>query len=73
MIDTPVSASPASIARSIGAAPRQRGNSEGCTLSIACSERSGSLMSAPYAQMQTISGSDAAIAARASSELTRSG
>jgi hypothetical protein len=34
MIDTPVSASPAMIARSIGAAPRQRGSRLGWTLSI---------------------------------------
>ena len=34
MIATPVSASPAMIARSIGAAPRQRGSSDGCTLII---------------------------------------
>ena len=32
MIMTPVSASPAMIARLIGAAPRQRGSSEACTL-----------------------------------------
>jgi hypothetical protein len=32
MIETPVRASPAWIARSTGAAPRQRGSSEGCTL-----------------------------------------
>ena len=34
MIDTPVVESPAMIARSIGAAPRQRGSSEGWTLRI---------------------------------------
>ena len=34
MIDTPVRSSPAMIARSIGAAPRQRGSSDGCTFSI---------------------------------------
>jgi hypothetical protein len=34
MIDTPVRSSPAMIARSTGAAPRQRGSSDGCTLSI---------------------------------------
>ena len=34
MIDTPVSASPAMIARSTGAAPRQRGSSDGWTLRI---------------------------------------
>ena len=64
MIDTPVSASPAMIARSIGAAPRQRGSSDGCTLSISCSESSGSLISAPNAHTQTASGRAAAIRAR---------
>ena len=34
MIATPVSPSPAMIARSIGAAPRQRGSSDGWTLII---------------------------------------
>ena len=38
MIATPVSASPAIIARSIGAAPRQRGSSDGWTLSSSCSD-----------------------------------
>ena len=38
------------IARSIGAAPRQRGSSEGWTLRISCSDSSGSWISAPYAQ-----------------------
>ena len=42
MIETPVSASPAMIARSIGAAPRQRGSSDGCTLKISYSLSSGS-------------------------------
>ena len=37
MIETPVSASPAMIARSIGAAPRQRGSSDGWTLSSSSS------------------------------------
>jgi len=73
IIDTPVSASPAMMARSIGAAPRQRGSSDGCTLYIGCEDRSGSLISAPKAQMETPSGRAAAIAARASSELTLSG
>ena len=35
MMQTPVTSSPAIIARSIGAAPRQRGSSEGCTFSMA--------------------------------------
>ena len=73
MIETPVSSSPASIARSTGAAPRQRGSSEGCTLSISCSESSGSLISAPNAQMQTASGRAAAIRSRAASSFTLSG
>ena len=47
MIVTPVSSSPASIARSIGAAPRQRGSSDGWTLSSSCADSSGSLISAP--------------------------
>ena len=34
MIETPVRSSPAMIARSTGAAPRQRGSNDGCTLSI---------------------------------------
>src|SRR3954453_21668654 len=73
MIDTPVTASPASMARSTGAAPRQRGSREGWTFSIGCSESSGSLISAPYAQISTAPGSAAVMAARASSELTLSG
>ena len=47
MIDTPVSLSPAMIARSIGAAPRQRGSSEGWTLKISYSLSSGSETSTP--------------------------
>ena len=50
MIETPVSASPAMIARSIGAAPRQRGSSDGCTLKISYSLSSGSRTSTPKAQ-----------------------
>ncbi len=56
MIETPVRSSPAMIARSIGAAPRQRGSSDGWTLSIRWSESSGSLISAPNAHTQTTSG-----------------
>ena len=73
MIDTPVSASPAMIARSIGAAPRQRGSSEGWTLSIRCSDSSCSLISAPNAHTHTASGAAAAIRWRAASALTLSG
>jgi hypothetical protein len=47
MIATPVSLSPAMIARSSGAAPRQRGSSDGCTLSRPGSLSSGSFSSAP--------------------------
>ena len=53
MIDTPVCVSPAMIARSIGAAPRQRGSSDGWTFRSSCSDSSGSLMSAPNAQTTT--------------------
>ena len=49
MIVTPVSVSPAMIARSIGAAPRHLGISEGCTFSISSSESSGSRISWPNA------------------------
>src|SRR3954469_19500889 len=73
MIVTPVAASPASIARSTGAAPRQRGSKEGWTFHIWCSDRSGSRINAPNAQIATPSGRAAAIADRASSEFTLSG
>jgi hypothetical protein len=73
MIDTPVSVSPAMIARSTGAAPRQRGSSDGCTLSMRCSDSSGSLSRAPNAQTTTASGRTAAIRSRASGALTLSG
>ena len=63
---TPVSASPAMIARSIGAAPRQRGSSDGWTLSSSSSESSGSRISWPKAQTTPSSGSAARIAAIAS-------
>ena len=66
MIATPVSASPAMIARSTGAAPRQRGSSDGWTLSTPKSVSSGSLISAPKAQT-TIDVRPAAASARASS------
>ena len=72
-MQTPVRSSPAMIARSIGAAPRQRGSSDGWTLKISCSDSSGSLISAPKAHTHTTSGSAAAIRARASSPLTDSG
>src|SRR4051794_15690780 len=73
MIDTPVSSSPAMIARSTGAAPRQRGSSDGCTLSISQRLSSGSLSSAPYAHTSTISGSAAAMRSTASGPFTLSG
>ncbi len=53
MIETPVRSSPAMIARSIGAAPRQRGSSDGCTLRISCADSNGSLISAPKAHTTT--------------------
>ena len=52
------------IARSTGAAPRQRGSSEGCTLSISWADSSGSRISAPNAHTQTASGRAAAIRSR---------
>ena len=64
---TPVRSSPAMIARSIGAAPRQRGSSEGWTLSIGHSESSGSRISWPKAQTTTASGSAARIRSSAAS------
>ena len=56
MIETPVRSSPAMIARSIGAAPRQRGSNEGWTFSIGYADSSGSLISPPNAHTQTASG-----------------
>ena len=73
MIETPVSASPAMIARSTGAAPRQRGSSEGCTLKISYSLSSGSDTSTPYAQSTSASGSAAAIRSSTSGACSRSG
>ena len=61
------------IARSIGAAPRQRGSRDGWTLSIGHAESSGSRISAPNAHTTTASGSAAAIRATASGSFTRSG
>ncbi len=58
------------IARSIGAAPRQRGSSEGWTLSSGSSERSGSRISCPKAQTTTASGRAARIRSSASPSLT---
>ena len=52
-IVTPVCVSPAMIARSIGAAPRQRGRSDGCTLSQSARSSSTSGMSNPYAATTT--------------------
>ena len=73
MIETPVRSSPAMIARSTGAAPRQRGSSDGCTLSIRCSDSSGSLISAPNAHTQIASGAATPIRCRAGSSLTDGG
>ncbi len=70
MIVTPVRSSPAIIARSIGAAPRQRGIREGWTFSIRCSESKGSLISWPKAQTATASGRAAPSASTDSGSLT---
>jgi hypothetical protein len=64
MMVTPVCRSPAISARSIGAAPRQRGINEGWTLSIRDSLSSGSRISWPKAQTAIASGPAARIAAR---------
>ena len=61
MIETPVPSSPAMIARSIGAAPRHRGSSDGCTFSISQRDSSGSVISAPNAHTSTTSGRARAI------------
>ena len=61
------------IARSIGAAPRQRGSSDGWTLRSSYRLSSGSRISAPYAQTATASGSAAAIRSSASSSWSRAG
>ena len=58
------------IARSIGAAPRQCGSSEGWMLSSGHSESSGSRISWPKAQTMTASGRTARIRASDSSSLT---
>ena len=64
MMHTPASSSPERIARSIGAAPRQRGSSEACTFRQPCagmdSTSAGSSM--PYAATQMTSGWSAASA-----------
>jgi hypothetical protein len=73
MIATPVCSSPAMIARSTGAAPRQRGSSDGWTLRISKSASSGSLISAPKAHTTTTSAPDAATRSPASGVLTDSG
>ena len=70
MIVTPVISSPAISARSIGAAPRQRGTSDGCTLSIRNSLSSGSLISWPKAQTAMASGRAARIASSEADEFT---
>jgi len=67
---TPVRFSPAMIARSIGAAPRQCGSSEGWMLSSGHSESSGSRTIWPKAQTMTASGRTARIRASDSSSLT---
>ena len=69
-MQTPVRGSRAMIARSIGAAPRQRGSSEGWTLRISVRPRSGSRISWPKAQTSTASGRAARIRSSAASSLT---
>ena len=49
MRHTPVSVSPASSARSTGAAPRQRGSNEKCRLTMGTRANTCGLISAPYA------------------------
>jgi hypothetical protein len=70
MIVTPVVASPAIRARSIGAAPRQRGISDGWTFSIRNSLRSGSLINWPKAQTAIARGWAPRSASNVSGELT---
>ena len=72
MIVNPVSASPAMIARSIGAAPRHRGISEGWTFSISSSDRSGSRISCPNAHTTPTSTRLARIRSTEPGSLTRS-
>ena len=67
---TPVYSSPAMIARSIGAAPRQRGSSDGCTFSIDHSESSGSRINWPKAQTAIASGRAARIRSSAAASFT---
>ena len=59
--------------RGVGAAPRQRGSSDGWTLSVSCSSSSSCLISAPNAQTSTFSGAAAEIVPRASSALASAG
>ncbi len=70
MIVTPVSESPAMIARSIGVAPRQRGSRDGCTFSISSSESRGSEISWPNAQTTPTSGAAPRTPSTASGRLT---
>ncbi len=72
MIVTPVSASPAMIARSIGAAPRHRGISDGWTFSISSSTSSGSRISWPNAHTTPTSTPESRIRSTVSASLTRS-
>ena len=60
------------IARSIGAAPRQRGSSDGWTLRIGHSESSGSRISWPKAQTTSASGPRGADPLQRASSLTSS-
>ena len=69
-IVTPVTSSPAMIARSIGAAPRQRGSTDGCTFSIVNRDSSGSLISWPNWQTAIMSGAASSMRASDASSLT---
>jgi hypothetical protein len=66
----PVSRSPAMIERSIGAAPRQRGSSDGWTFRSSSSSRSGALISCPNAHTAPTSGSARRTRSTASGSLT---
>src|ERR1700730_16919158 len=75
MIDTPVSLSPARIACAIGAAPRQRGSRDACTLIAPnrsrCSSGSGRIC--PYAATTMASGAFARMASMAPGSRIRAG
>ena len=72
MMQTPVSRSPASIARSTGAAPRQRGSSEKCTFTNPCGTASSSAggSSCPNATTTPTSAPDAATSSTTSRDFS---